>query len=59
MDLVLGQAFRSKEAEKVYIHIASHHKCFEYDSIKSDTVRYVKKCQGANDGYKWFVRVQS
>nr|VDD49171.1 unnamed protein product [Brassica oleracea] len=56
-DLVLNQEFRSKEEAQVHIQTASHQKCFEYDIIKSDRVRYVIKCRRTKDGCKWFVRV--
>ncbi|XP_013633014.1 PREDICTED: uncharacterized protein LOC106338624 [Brassica oleracea var. oleracea] len=56
MELVIGQEFRTKEEAQVHIQTASHQKCFEYEIIKLDRVRYVIKCRGAKDGCKWFVR---
>uniref|UniRef100_A0A0D3ASR8 SWIM-type domain-containing protein n=1 Tax=Brassica oleracea var. oleracea TaxID=109376 RepID=A0A0D3ASR8_BRAOL len=57
LDLVKGQEFRTKVAMQVLVQRGAHKNGFEYETLKSDTVRFVAKCRGAKEGCKWYLRV--
>ncbi|XP_056848648.1 protein FAR1-RELATED SEQUENCE 5-like [Raphanus sativus] len=57
LDLVKGQEFRTKTAMQVLVQRGAHKNGFEYDTLKSDTGRFVARCRGAKEGCKWYLRV--
>ena len=42
---------------QVLVQRGAHKNGFEYETLKSDTVRFVAKCRGAKEGCKWYLRV--